>query len=913
LSKKYLRSILMNKLKIVMSGIALAAMVLLMLTGCPQEADSQNSDAVLAEIKVGTFAADKIPTPITKAQWDGTEYLDDYISPDYTATVMVTQTSDLLNAQIAVKASAGAKIKYGDASSSMKPEAGFDTSSIRNLVNNGILYIQVTSEDGKKVVYYRIQIKAMNSVSTLNLIKVAGVNATLGTPGAAWDAAGLVPGTVGISNSQKNNAIVEVTKTAQAASVKFAKASGTGTPGFGTTDTFTFADGDFLYVEVTAENGIARSVYKVEVQIGRTATVTAIQIGQRAVSSLGEPAGTVTGITTPGTILMNQEQPPGGYVVAAVPSDPDATVKYGAASGAAQPSFDTNTTIQLTDGGYLYVEVTAANGTTRLYYKIQVNLPMSGIIKYGSPEIKASSEKYVDALWNDVTLDTYNIVKIYPGDSAGYPSPPATTGVAKALWDETGLYVYVDVTDPTVDTAVPGAADHTSDSVELFINEDGNTERVNNTGSYVGRGGQYRVGAHGEKSGDAPAQTLASGWPKDDNSGYVVIFRAPWRYKNNFPLEGGKKIGFELQINACTQNGAREAVIVWNNIAHTNYQNVTDFGVATLDLNGHTLTVNAKDPLITAHPSGNIYTSTGGTASALTVTAASRDGGTITYQWYSNTVNNYTNGMPIDGQTNASYTPDISAEGTSYYWVSVTNTITDNGDGGIKSAILPSGIASILVSSVPLVEKIEAGASSLPVYQFTPSGGSTWSDYKTITFTVMVADQTSYDESATRAYIGGSYQASTFGPSGTFTKLSGWNDARLVKITDGAVLKTLIDDPGLNIWKTVSYPIVMDDIPAGQKDASYATATYYPAAAATGPFYFALGFSVNPNNGSGRTVTYYIKDVALVKADGTTKLLADSLMGTTSAGASVGQLKCIFSNDSGAKVIRTLEAEPATP
>lgn len=915
----------MKKFKIVMSVIALAAVALLALTGCPQEADSQNSEAALTEIKVGGFTADKIPRAISKAQWDETEYLDDYAGAEYTATVVLTRLSDLQNAQIAVRASAGAKIKYGDAASTLKPEA-FDTSSTRTLTNNGILYIQVTSEDDKTTVYYRVQIKTMNSVSTLNLVTVAGMEAELGTPGAAWNDTALAAGIVGISDSQKTNAQVAVTKTATAASVKIAKVTGAAEPSFGTasdTAAFTFADGDFLYIEVTAENGTDKSVYKLEVQIGRTATVSSIQIGQRNVENMGEPAPTAAGITSPGSVLMNEFQPAGGYTITVTPSDFLATLQYAKASGSTVPSAYTSAasanadrqivfTQTFNEGDSLWLEVTAANQTTKLYYKIQVTLPMRGTIKYGSPEIKDSSEKFIDSLWNDSSLEVYDIVKIYPGDSAGYASPPITTGKAKALWDQNGLYVYVDVTDPTVSATAPTQADHTSDSVELFINEDGNTQSVNNTsGGYAGRGGQYRVGSHGEVSGDAPQLTLASGWAKADGTGYVVIFRGPWRYKVNYPLEDGKKIGFELQINACTQNGSREAVIVWNNIAHTNYQNVTDYGEATLDLAGNTLAIDAKDPLISAHPTGKIYTSTTGTADPLTVTAASEDSGTLTYQWYKNTANSYTGGEALTGATTASYTPLISATGTTYYWAAVTNTISDNGDGGNKAATIQSGIASVIVSSGPLVEKITAGGSNVPVYQFTPPAGSTWADYKKLTFSVMVAEQGSYDNTGCRAYIVGNYQASNFGSTGIWNKQSSWNDARLVNINNGATVKAILGEPGLNVWKAIESPIVMADIPEGQKDSTYIQATYYPADTATGPFYFGLGLTVNPNgNPTQPTITYYIKDIALVKADGT-KLPADDLMGTTSAGASVGRLYCNFSTSGVTE--RVLEAAPVTP
>ena len=57
----------------------------------------------------------------------------------------------------------------------------------------------------------------------------------------------------------------------------------------------------------------------------------------------------------------------------------------------------------------------------------------------------------------------------------------------------------------------------------------------------------------------------------------------------------------------------------------------------------------------------------------LTVAASATDAGVITYQWYASTDNlTY---APIDGATDASYTPSTSAEGTTYYYVIATNTL----------------------------------------------------------------------------------------------------------------------------------------------------------------------------------------------------------------------------------------------
>jgi hypothetical protein len=153
----------------------------------------------------------------------------------------------------------------------------------------------------------------------------------------------------------------------------------------------------------------------------------------------------------------------------------------------------------------------------------------------------------------------------------------------------------------------------------------------------------------------------------------------------------------------------------------------------------------------------------------------------------------------------------------------------------------------------------------------------------------------------------GNYAASVFGTTGRLNKQSGWNDARLVTIIgEGAMTAVVGTDYTLYGWKTLSYPVVLADRTDAQKDATYAEATYYPAATATGPFYFGLGLT---GRNAQNPLTYYIKDVALVKADGTTKLLADDLdlpFGNTN----LGQLNCQFS---GVTITRTMEPEPTAP
>ena len=106
--------------------------------------------------------------------------------------------------------------------------------------------------------------------------------------------------------------------------------------------------------------------------------------------------------------------------------------------------------------------------------------------------------------------------------------------------------------------------------------------------------------------------------------------------------------------------------------------------------------INAEVPIITEHPKGGIYSA--GSSVVLTVTALTNDGGTLSYQWYYNTINNSEAGTLIPGETDTKYRPSTAVAGELYYYVIVTNTIPDNGDGGNKTAPIISNIAELALN-----------------------------------------------------------------------------------------------------------------------------------------------------------------------------------------------------------------------
>ncbi|MEI7503796.1 MAG: PKD-like domain-containing protein, partial [Paludibacter sp.] len=89
----------------------------------------------------------------------------------------------------------------------------------------------------------------------------------------------------------------------------------------------------------------------------------------------------------------------------------------------------------------------------------------------------------------------------------------------------------------------------------------------------------------------------------------------------------------------------------------------------------------------------------GETPSLLSVTY--KDGvGTPTYQWYINSVNDRTSGLVIDKETNATYAPQFSVVGTSYYYCIITLPT-----GGCSSLL--SEVATVVVNQYPVISSFD--------------------------------------------------------------------------------------------------------------------------------------------------------------------------------------------------------------
>lgn len=146
-----------------------------------------------------------------------------------------------------------------------------------------------------------------------------------------------------------------------------------------------------------------------------------------------------------------------------------------------------------------------------------------------------------------------------------------------------------------------------------------------------------------------------------------------------------------------------------------------------------------------------------GTGQTLTV-AATTSSSSLSYQWYSNTVNDLCGATAISGATNSTYTPPISTVGTVYYFVKISSACVST---------FVSSIAAVTVNQIPVVTlncgtacsgvAQQLSASVTPVgptytYSWSPATGLSSTTISNPTSTITTA--TNYTVVATNSSTG---------------------------------------------------------------------------------------------------------------------------------------------------------------
>jgi threonine dehydrogenase-like Zn-dependent dehydrogenase len=353
-----------NKRLFGMSGflpVCLAALGLV-LNACPTEPEDAPSGN--AEAQSITVAGKAVTLAAPSAKWSKAE-----------AGEVGIDTIFMSGAEIVVEpAEASAAVKYAKVAR-YSDDPVFGSESRFDIQPNEYIYVQITASGGN-VRYYFFQVKTLMANFALNRVSIGGVAAKLGAPGASASIAGT--GTAGLTTAQAASPLaIAVTKDDEGQQLRFAKASGEAEPVFETPEPleYQFANGDYLYIEVTEKNGEFTNIYKIKIVIGSDdATLTApLKIGTNEFNTLGTPNADFTLATK---TVLTLAAPELSVTVNAAPTDSNAGVKYKVSRTdlIEEPGFNFMTEFSFENGSnWLDIQVTAENGALN-YYRYRVNV-----------------------------------------------------------------------------------------------------------------------------------------------------------------------------------------------------------------------------------------------------------------------------------------------------------------------------------------------------------------------------------------------------------------------------------------------------------------------------------------------------------------------------------------------------------
>ena len=129
-------------------------------------------------------------------------------------------------------------------------------------------------------------------------------------------------------------------------------------------------------------------------------------------------------------------------------------------------------------------------------------------------------------------------------------------------------------------------------------------------------------------------------------------------------------------------------------------------------------TSTVKGIRVTEHPAQTHNVTIGSITAVLNITA-SVEQGTLTYQWYSNTIESNVGGTPVSGATNTSFAiPTTLSVRTYYYFCEVR---TDNGSPSVRSNVVTVTVESLTTQTGIKMEWISAGTFQM---DGTDSGGT---------------------------------------------------------------------------------------------------------------------------------------------------------------------------------------------
>ncbi|WP_461255868.1 hypothetical protein [Treponema sp. R80B11-R83G3] len=334
-------------------------------------------------------------------------YGSDYDQPDTTIGWVNIRVRDKdtgkITGRIQPSVSTGAHAEWGVATRSTAPDRYYDTRVPADLDSDEYIYIKVTSEDGLVTNYFRFLAKLLSWTTNLQYITIGAREGKAGadihghsTGGSVWDDPLIQECSLSIAQREGQNALVEATLFDPNATAKYAVVDRDDVEPKNFTPSnqrITINDGNFLYVEVTAENQFDKEYFRFKVSVGRIVDIASLKFGivsedaetDIQVYSVGLPNEDWTKVGIGGYETANQ--PLTGFYIKLKPDDEDSKIVYGKISSdtAGQPTYtadNTPTKIRLDGQEALAIKVTSANNAVTQYYKVRITNLAATIVKH---------------------------------------------------------------------------------------------------------------------------------------------------------------------------------------------------------------------------------------------------------------------------------------------------------------------------------------------------------------------------------------------------------------------------------------------------------------------------------------------------------------------------------------------------
>jgi hypothetical protein len=355
--------------------LLLAAIAVLVLAGCPQEAEEYSGSVNLSSLRVGDVAARNLPTePTPREDWEQAGF--NPLTMDIAHVVFppaAFEAGELKGVKVQAGVASGTEIWYVKAAGGLKPadDAEWTKDNTFDLKPNNSVYLQVTAADKKTQVYYRLQIHEVSPLNSIKALVIGNKNARVSDLDGDVTLAGVTLGGVNLAFGTENlNARIEVTKTDNGAEVQFLRVeagASLNTEEFSALDVYNFDDGDTVYVKVTPSGDGAPQYYG--------AVVTSRRVSAANIGGINVPlpdAGAVSAETAtpiPVSLTLSSQTTELSVVKRNAASIDYAYVPTGGTLVYAPLTEETE--ITYADNGVLYLKV-KADGFKDLFYAFTV-------------------------------------------------------------------------------------------------------------------------------------------------------------------------------------------------------------------------------------------------------------------------------------------------------------------------------------------------------------------------------------------------------------------------------------------------------------------------------------------------------------------------------------------------------------